>query len=70
MLTASQVRVLNDMANVNVEFKTVRSEVFLAYSVRKHTRSHYTSRSEEDHKGISIRLACQRRSFESEILRI
>jgi len=58
------------MANVNVKFKRVRSEAFVAYSKRKHTRSQHISRSEEGHKGISIRTACQRRSFESEILRI
>lgn len=60
---------LNDMANVNVEFKRARSEAFVACSKRKHTRSQFISRCEEDHKGISIRIACQGRSFESEILR-
>ena len=71
LLTASQVRVLNDMVNVNAELKSIRNEASVAYSKRMHTRSQYIfRRSEEDHKGISTRIACRRRRIEPEILRI
>jgi hypothetical protein len=70
LLTASQVHVLNDMVNVNVELKRIWSVAFFAYSKRVHTRSQSLSGSEEDHKVISVRIACRRRSFEPKILRI